>query len=78
NEEGKTELSDLKEQYEKAEQEKQSIADELQGCQAEMKLLHEKGAKRIVVERYTLHLVPVGANILIIILRLLFPGQRIA
>ena len=45
NEDCKTELSDLKGKYEKAEQEKQSITDELQACHAEMKLLQEKGSK---------------------------------
>ena len=45
NQECKTELSDLKEKYETAEQEKQSMDDELQACRAEMKLLQEKGSK---------------------------------
>ncbi|CAL8367783.1 unnamed protein product [Lota lota] len=49
NEDCKTELSDLKEKYEKTEQEKQLITDELQECHAEMKLLHEKGSKTSLV-----------------------------
>lgn len=44
-EEAKMELSDLKEKYEKTEQEKQSLADELEGCKANMKELQEKGTK---------------------------------
>lgn len=39
------ELSDLKEKYEKTEQEKQSLTDELEGCKANMKELQEKGTK---------------------------------
>lgn len=45
NEEAKMELSDLKQKYEKTEQEKQSVADELEECKANMKELQEKGTK---------------------------------
>lgn len=41
--EAKTELSDLKEKYEKTEQEKQSLTEELEDCKATMKELQEKG-----------------------------------
>lgn len=44
-EEAKTELSDLKEKYEKTEQEKQSLTDELEECKANMRELQEKGTK---------------------------------
>lgn len=44
-EEAKTELSDLQDKYEKTEQERQSIADELEACRADMKELQEKGTK---------------------------------
>lgn len=44
-EEAKTELSDLKEKYEKTEQEKQSLADELEECKANVEELKEKGTK---------------------------------
>lgn len=44
-EDAKTELSDLKDKYEKAEQEKQSLADELEDCRANMKESLEKGTK---------------------------------
>lgn len=44
-EEAKLELSDLKEKYEKTEQEKQSLADELEECKANLKELQEKGTK---------------------------------
>lgn len=44
-EEAKTELSDLKEKYDKTEQEKQAVTDELQECKASMKELQEKGTK---------------------------------
>lgn len=44
-EEAKTELSDLKEKYEKTEQEKQSLTEELEDCKANMKELQEKGTK---------------------------------
>lgn len=44
-EDAKTELSDLKERYEKTEQEKQSLTDELGECKANMKDLQEKGTK---------------------------------
>lgn len=43
--EAKTELSDLKEKYEKTEQEKQSLTEELEDCKANMKELQEKGTK---------------------------------
>ncbi|KAF0036150.1 hypothetical protein F2P81_011462 [Scophthalmus maximus] len=46
-EDAKTELSDLKERYEKTEQEKQSLTDELGECKANMKDLQEKGTKYI-------------------------------
>lgn len=39
------ELSDLKEKYEKTEQEKQSLIEELQECKGNMKELQEKGTK---------------------------------
>lgn len=48
-EEAKNELSDLKEKYEKTEQEKQSVTDELEECKANMKILQEKGMKVSVV-----------------------------
>lgn len=41
----KTELSDLKEKFEKTEQEKQSLTDELEECKANMKEIQEKGTK---------------------------------
>lgn len=44
-EEAMTELSDLKEKYEKTEQEKQSITDEFEECKANMKELQDKGTK---------------------------------
>lgn len=44
-EEAKSELSDLKEKYEKTEQEKQLLADELDECKANLKELQEKGTK---------------------------------
>lgn len=44
-EETKTELSDLKEKYEQAEQEKRTLAEELDDCKANMKDLEEKGTK---------------------------------
>lgn len=44
-EEAKTELLDLKEKYEKIEQEKQSLAGELEECKSNMKDLQEKGTK---------------------------------
>lgn len=39
------ELSDLKEKYEKTEQEKQSLTEELEDCKSNMKELQEKGTK---------------------------------
>lgn len=44
-EETKTELSDLKEKYEQAEQEKRSLTEELDDCKANMKEYEEKGTK---------------------------------
>lgn len=44
-EEAKTDLLDLKEKYEKTEQEKQSLADELEECKSNMKDIQEKGTK---------------------------------
>lgn len=44
-EETKTELSDLKEKYERAEQEKRALAEELDDCKANMKDMEEKGTK---------------------------------
>lgn len=44
-EEARTELSDLKEKYEKVEQEKQLVTDELEACRANMEELQGKGAK---------------------------------
>lgn len=44
-EEAKLELSDLKEKYEKTEQEKQSLADELEESKANLRELQEKGTK---------------------------------
>lgn len=44
-EETKTELSDLKEKYEQAEQEKRTLVEELDDCKANMKDLEEKGTK---------------------------------
>lgn len=44
-EEAKSELADLKEKYEKTEQEKQSLVDELEQCKANMKELQEKETK---------------------------------
>lgn len=52
-EEAKTELSDLKEKYEKTEQEKQSLTDELEECKANMKDLQEKGTKVSAALSYT-------------------------
>lgn len=52
-EEAKTELSDLKEKYEKTEQEKQSLTDELEECKANMRELQEKGTKVSVGLSYT-------------------------
>lgn len=52
-EEAKTELSELKEKYEKAEQEKQSLTDELEECKANMKDLQEKGTKVSAAISYT-------------------------
>lgn len=43
--ETKTELSDLKGKYEKSEQEKQLLTEELEGCKANMKELQEKETK---------------------------------
>lgn len=45
NEDAKAELSDLKEKYEKAEQEKQALSEELEDCKANMRDLAEKGTK---------------------------------
>lgn len=45
NEDTKAELSDLKEKYEKAEQEKLTLTEELEDCKANMKDLAEKGTK---------------------------------
>lgn len=39
------ELTDLKEKYEKTEQEKQSLTEELEDCKANLKELQEKGTK---------------------------------
>lgn len=44
-EEAKTELSDLKDKYEKTEQEKQLLTDEFEECKANMKELQEKETK---------------------------------
>lgn len=45
NEDTKAELSDLKEKYEKAEQEKQALSEELDDCKANMKDLADKGTQ---------------------------------
>lgn len=44
-EDAKAELSDLKEKYEKTEQEKQALTEELEDCKANMKDLQERGTK---------------------------------
>ncbi|XP_058500072.1 sarcolemma associated protein b isoform X2 [Solea solea] len=44
-EEAKAELLDAKDKYEKMEQEKQSLTDELDGCKANMKEIQERGTK---------------------------------
>lgn len=44
-EEAKSELSDLQERYEKTEQEKESITDELHECKAVVDDLQAKGTK---------------------------------
>lgn len=44
-EEARMELSDLKEKYEKVEQEKQLVTDELEACRANMEELQGKGTK---------------------------------
>lgn len=45
NEDTKVELSDWKEKYEKAEQEKQALSEELEDCKANMRDLTERGTK---------------------------------
>lgn len=56
-EEAKTDLLDLKEKYEKTEQEKQSLADELEECKSNMKDIQEKGTKVSAGPSYTFDII---------------------
>ncbi|KAJ8404124.1 hypothetical protein AAFF_G00344740 [Aldrovandia affinis] len=64
-EDTQTQLSDLRERYERTEQEKRSINDELEQCRVSLKLLQEKGGNPSILQ-------PVQAIFIGLILALLY------